>query len=415
MHRSSGAVAQGRRAGTICLTLSLLVISIGFLSVTGDADRDATMQELLIARLARLGSVLVAFSIAAAGIGLVGWKSLFQPGRVRIFALYALACAFSALFSAEPWLTAYRTLEVLLCVLLAALVTREQTPLRSFKFALFLIGLLVGTIWIGALIAPGRALQPIPGRTPYLHHMLYGVLPYVNPNTVGSRGGVLAVSGFIFALTAATRRWRLFAWLLFFLGVATVIASYSRMAFGALGITLLLMSILLKRWQYAAVMLLVLGILALAPGAFSALRTHMAQGREATANVDTWSSGRWSLWHQCFEKVESGGLGPLFVGNGLGVGLRYDEDLLVGHAHNSYIELMVDVGLFGLLLWFGLVVSCLWTFLRYCRGSRKARDTWALPLGVLLFLIILSVGASAMVHFGADTLLLVTMAGAKKH
>lgn len=82
-------------------------------------------------------------------------------------------------------------------------------------------------------------------------------------------------------------------------------------------------------------------------------------------NPDQWSTGRSQLWGHAFDKME----GHLLIGNGLGSfkSLMTDSernslsDRGVGDWHNQYIQIMVENGIVGLLLY-------LWLLLELFRG-----------------------------------------------
>ncbi len=127
-----------------------------------------------------------------------------------------------------------------------------------------------------------------------------------------------------------------------------------------------------RRVDTLAATFLAVAIAALAAG--STVIAYLERGEDADSLVTL--NSRTDLWTQALEKI---GQQPVF---GFGVGATrglFLADTGLGGGHNAVVNVAVDLGLLGLLVWLGLVLSVIIGFLR----SRRFPLDRALGLALL--------------------------------
>jgi exopolysaccharide production protein ExoQ len=109
---------------------------------------------------------------------------------------------------------------------------------------------------------------------------------------------------------------------------------------------------------------------------------------DALGRSDT-LSGRTTLWSSAFDSLGKHpwlgfGYGGFWVGNeGASNMIRADVGWMASHAHNGYLDLCLDLGIVGLILFLvGFCVNCAYTIARLRKGFSATR-LW--PLLFLMF------------------------------
>lgn len=131
---------------------------------------------------------------------------------------------------------------------------------------------------------------------------------------------------------------------------------------------------------------------------------QLLQGEAPTAQV-TSISLRWHAQRFGFEQwLERpwlgwgpGASGPLIAGSGE-VGLWNPVDGLLKHLHNSYLELLIQLGVIGLALWMSLAALMIWGVGDAIHHGRLSRDLGRFMLFALLYLAIWSLFNFRMVN-----------------
>jgi O-antigen ligase len=127
---------------------------------------------------------------------------------------------------------------------------------------------------------------------------------------------------------------------------------------------------------------------------------HLARGQE-DRSLDTFFSHRLTMWDHVLTDYRAS-----VVGRGYAAGFRYEDDLLVGNAHNSFVELYFNVGLLGVAAWLffiGTVYRRLYRLLR----SQTAIDYELISVAsVMIFLLLKALAATVFVYLDASMLIL---------
>jgi O-antigen ligase len=221
--------------------------------------------------------------------------------------------------------------------------------------------------------------QGIPGLT-YFHVVLFLGFHL----TVASVWFFPTFTGLALAIESFRRKnfeWRRFAALSGGIGCVVLCLTFSRMAWIALPVALVLLALIELRGRIRVAFIgLVFGLGALL------LSTQTVQNRIG------WGSGksdRFELWSMSLKLIESRpwtGVGwlhvqdasPLFLKSIYGE--RYKE-FFWGHAHNQYLEVLAGVGIPGFLIWLCWVLWPLWALINAASDTRHSSELRALARG----------------------------------
>ncbi|HUS42090.1 MAG TPA: O-antigen ligase family protein [Ilumatobacteraceae bacterium] len=316
------------------------------------------------------GSIDLMIALELATLALVGTWSLWRlvPSKPRIEPLmmlmwgYILTTAASALYSEFPMLALARAVELVIIGAVVQLVSSQGTVTTINRLLHGWVALISASIVVGLVyVAPTTAPQE-------------GRFTWLSVHSV-SAGSMLAVSvPVVFGLwLAAGRRpmpWP--RWVYAGMVIAQVAFLLLTRTRGSIGGTLVALAVM--AWLSSgrkARPELVLGSL-IAGGAFALafgrqILEFLTRG-ETVDQIGTFNRRTeiWSLaWESFLER-------PLFgLGFNSAKGVFFDETGL-GGAHNSVINVMIDVGLAGLIWWTLLVVSALVLLGRLLRRERRS-------------------------------------------
>jgi putative inorganic carbon (HCO3(-)) transporter len=166
-----------------------------------------------------------------------------------------------------------------------------------------------------------------------------------------------------------------------FLG-AVLIVTRSRSAWLGLAVGLAAMAWI--RWRRARWLLLAAGLAAVALVAYASLP---AAGLEVQTTGEITLAGRFEIWSRALYAVQD------FPWTGVGLGafrqvvhVLYPFFLLspntdVGHAHNVFLQVALDLGIGGLVAYLALLGGALWLCWRAVDRGRNARRWLALGVG----------------------------------
>ncbi len=327
---------------------------------------------------------------------------------VRIYMLYVLVAIIGAVFSVSPFLTLYRSVELVtaLAVVAGAYWVAGQDATGRIEAACywFLVAL-VASVWIGAAISPGSAL--IKPRTSPLPVQLVGVLPAMAANTVGARGMMLAVWSFarLVAQRRTGRRHRL-ALPMFLIGVITLVLAQYRTGYVAFIVGVAVVLGMRRRAVMVAGVLVVTAIIVWAPSVVETTEPYALRG-QSTEEARGLSS-RFDWWHDAIPVWKES---PI-IGRGLLTASRFEVLAVHGRKetsaiHSTWVEALVGTGVVGAGL---LVSSVLITLSRARRAAGSKTGGSILPLALLAVLLVRSITANALESFSFDFFLFLVIA-----
>lgn len=326
--------------------------------------------------------------------------TVLQMSAVLPFTLYFCSCILSVPFSAYPMLSLFKASEIGLVVLLCILgmTSAGGAPADFFHLNMKIVLLYNVIIWVEGLLFPHLAWIKLSGQTPLFGHALSGVFPVINGNTVGLFGAVLA-------LAYLPRLWEpglrgLCHVPVVLMGWASVVCSYSRSSLIGLVVAVACSLVLLRKYALGWALILCVALVATSGKVQTLLLEHLARGQE-DRSLDTFSSNRLEMWSHML-----GAYRTSVVGRGYAAGFRYDEDLAVGHAHNSLFELYFNVGLIGVAAWL-LLMGTVCSRLYYLWRTRVTIDPPLVAIvGVMVFLLVKATASTVFVYLDASMLIL---------
>ncbi len=295
-----------------------------------------------------------------------------QPGATLLivaFLAWATATSVWAVSSGTALTAAARYALNALLFLIACGVLRKRRD----------VAWVVGAFVAGAAVAAAYGLAVPPASTGSTDIARLG-------GTVGDPNAFAAVlvAGLPLAIAlAAGRRWspglRALGAAGATLSVAGIAFSLSRGGFVALIVVLVMGLVFAGRWR--AKLLLVVALIVLATGGYL-LATPAALQRVTSSNAGT---GRTDLWTVGLRMVADRPVLGVGAGNFADASIRYllrpgrlpRSDLIANTpkvAHNTYLEVLVDLGLVGALMFGGLIVLTLTCGMRAVRIFARQRD-----------------------------------------
>ena len=347
------------------------------------------------AALVRILSVAVAGVIVFI-IGLVERKEIIGqllrglPGLMFVYALVGLA---SALYSPFRALSVYKACEIIVDVSMIAFFLScypSRTDMKRWiDFNWFMVALFIALVWVGAILFPHRAFIHGVGT---LGVQISGVIPPMNPNGLGAFAAILIIISLSRTLHARDQNERMMYITSLTVGVITLVLAQARTSlFGGL-LAIIAVLLLNKRIKLIGFVALLLVIVIISSGLPSLLLRYAMRGQSTTLFYNL--SGRMFYWSFAWEKfLES----PIY-GYGLSAGTRYVVLAQVGRGvqstmHNSWLEVLVNVGIVGLIPVALAYVGTWWTLLRisFRPPAWFDRTVRMLSIEMIGLLIILSV------------------------
>jgi O-antigen ligase len=281
-------------------------------------------------------------------------RSLFR-GLIGALAIYSLVCAASTLWSVYPAWTLYKSLEYLVDVALIAAVLATvrsgQTYKSLFNWTWMLLGGLLVTFWVEAVVWPEEAWVPTNGL---LRVRLMGVVPVLDQNTVGEYAAYLAIVALSRLHFSTCRGERAYYRVVFAFGLITLFFSQTRVAIAGFLVAALLVLFFCKRTRLFS-FLVALGILILtvavllsttSVGNFLWAFWSRGETPEMLQNL----SGRlttWQLAWKIFLERPLMGYGA-YAGGRFVVVAKQQADPLGAGVLNSYVEVIVGTGIWAL-------------------------------------------------------------------
>ena len=279
---------------------------------------------------------------------------------VILFLFYSLYAGISTLYSPEPLQTAWKSFELVVVLMFGlslyqgcrnnpANVVSMTNALVYIMFALCLMSI------VGGVVAPEHAWREW-GLLGLGERSMAGVAPMINPNMLGQLGAIVFLIGIV-GWFNLKKTFRMGILLVIFTGLLTLILAYSRTSIIS---TIAILIILLVLMRKASLLTLASPFLAII-GMFFAdfFFGYLLRGQSTEQFISM--SGRIGMWESAIESWKEN---PWF-GGGFFVGHKYvqiDSGHFLATTDNTYIETLVNLGLFGFLIislfaFFLLVVS----------------------------------------------------------
>ena len=327
------------------------------------------------------------------------WLQTLFSGTLCVLAGYSLFSLASTAWSVRPAWTIYKSIEQLVdlaaisAVVVSVRSVHEYRKLASWTWVL--LGLLVASAWVGAIVDPsdglltGQNLGPLTVR-------LEGVMPGVDANTIGEICAILALVALSRVLNdpeAKPHR----GWYsgLFLASIVTLVFSQTRAAMAAFAIGACVLLLVTRRFALT----MALGTISTIGAAIALTFTNFGRTfseflmRGQSVEGMEGLSGRMDVWQASFEAF----LRRPWTGYGGFAGARFvvlpgiPSQGFASTAFSTYIDSLLDLGILGPLLIIIVLGSAVWFLYRATRGYHVAASDRPLSIEMLLVLTVIIV------------------------
>ena len=333
---------------------------------------------------------------------------VIKPPLVFMF-IFGCAAVVSSLYSSVTFYTAWKALEVVVLTLATAAILAAHQPYKSvdmaYKLTLTLLALVGISPWLWMVVDFNAVWMPSKGILPY---MLQGVIPPVNPNTLGALSAMVGIVLVVRYFRGGPRKNIYFLGALF--AIFTLILSSSRTSNAAFWVSILTFAYFDKRRKLFLGLLFGIGIV-LAVGVVREVVVAFIERGQSAGAMST-LSGRTVVWETAWEYFKQ----SPYIGHGFAAAGRFD--ILHGsrssHLHGSIFEVLVGVGLAGTIPW---LMVFIWTGIRLLRpiglnlahmGS-ELQSKRAELLAFLVYLVLRSTTTSQLAAHNMETMLLMCL------
>lgn len=347
-----------------CLLLLVFLSGMVFRERGLDEIQRSSIDAWALYRLTLMSIVALVLSVRLI-TGRTEWIRPLFRGLVGAMATYAVICVLSTAWSVFPEWTLYKSLEYLTDVAVIAGIAISVGSLYEysslFDWIWVLYGLLVCSVWVGAVLAPSVAFVPNAGIFGF---ELQGVMPALSSNGVGEMAAILGVVAF----TRLILKWSTTGaacWYGLLLGVSTLTLMLSQSRSAVMAFLSGVVVAAFHRNARLATLALIAVVLAafMFSGATQVAQTYMMRGQDP--ELFRGLSGRVGWWQYAWNEIQQRPwLGYGAYAGGRFVVLAQVGDQSTSSTHNSYIEVIIGCGIVGLLPFLIAVAGTWWQLAR---------------------------------------------------
>jgi O-antigen ligase len=326
-------------------------------------DQEATQAQPLDAwALLRIGPEMIVIAWLMARLyrrkDAVAWAGCMFRGLPGALTIFALVCCASSIWSVYPAWTLYKSLEYLLDVSVLAVALANIWTLEDyevlFDWTWAIFGAELAWVWLQVPLWPSDS---------FADARLRGMVPATGWNAVGQSGAIFAVIALCRLLPLSRRRTNTsFYALLFVFGFVSLLVSQTRNAVGGLLVAVIIVLILSGR-IFGVMATSVVSALALL---FTPLGTIVITYLQREQNAEAMKSltGRAEFWTYALQQFAGHpllGMGAYAAGRFF-IMTKLGTD--TGSLHSDWIELLVGVGLAGLIPFLAVLGGTWWFLVR---------------------------------------------------
>jgi O-antigen ligase len=327
------------------------------------------------------------------------WLEVLFSGSLGVLAIYSLLSVVSTVWSVRPPWTFYKSIEYLVDLATISAVVASVRSVREYrKFANWtwiLLGLLVASAWIGAIIDPADGLLSGENLGP-LTVRLEGVMPSVDANTIGEICAMLALVALNRLLNDPEAKHNR-GWYggLFSASLVTLVFSQTRAAMVGFVVGLAVMLFVTRRFALTATLGGISAIGAAIALTFTnfgrTFSAYLVRGQSAQELQGL--SGRLDVWQASFDAF----LRRPWTGYGGFAGSRFvvlpgiASQGYASSALSTYIDSLLDLGVWGPLLILVALAGAALFLLRATKGYYVAPSDRPLAVEMIVVLSVIIV------------------------
>ncbi|MBD2410733.1 polymerase [Nostoc calcicola FACHB-389] len=322
-------------------------------------------------------------------------KTLYILSKGISFYPIFIMAALSIIWSAEPSTTLKNSFTLINSSVFGMYFASRYSLKQQIHLLAWTFGIVIVSSFIFAIALPKYGIQSDLGSTTWR-----GV--FTHKNGLGGRMVISSIVFFILGYENKRHRWRWLFWTGFSLSILLLLLS------GSASSLLILFTIMLAfflfqvwRWPYEF-MIPTLVTIATVSQILYFLLSNGADVVFAAIGKDATLTGRTQLWPLVMDMIWKRpwfgyGYGGFWQGwNGESAYIWLNVGFPANHAHNGYLTICLDLGFFGLALFFlGFWRSYL-QGLTWVRLSKTAFDIW--PLLYMTYIILASLTESALLE-----------------
>lgn len=372
--------------------VTVLVVGL-FSSVLLTAQNQATFSVTAIdeSRFIRIGLLSFLCALSWLLFAVQGFHFARGGWALAMTFIFSLCAMTSFLYSSNPLLSLWKGFEVFAAASVFLAIASCLHELDDIDDVLRVIWLILLFLLLTALV--GGVLQP---RLAFVRQMLgqgshayefWGLFPRINPNSLTQFGAMVGVAGLIAFLYARGIITALTSCSVLFLGAITIYLGHSRTSL--LGFVIAAAAVFWFGKKRLAGLFIGAGAALVVLIAYASLQAYVFRGQSKAVFMSL--SGRTAFWPRVWEAFTES---PV-VGHGYYSGhraLTINELTLVSSVDNTYLEVLVDLGIIGCLILVAALM-CAGATLYACRPYRLSheiaerwRPTWLLMVGAFLLL-----------------------------
>ena len=357
-----------------------------------------------IVRLIRFVVIIAIFLISLSAILKLGKTRTPMGASAKWMIAYALFCMGSALYSIDPVITAWKSLEILSLVLASIYICSRINSWDSLQDVLNMLCLLivffcVSTL-VGALIAPSSALV-----FQTAGFSLRGLAPAINSNSVSQWGILLATITLAKVLSKHHSGTTTSLWLLFGLGMLVAVLGHSRTALFAGAVAIIVILIYGRHYKTATFTITTVIVVMLIGSLTESVTTYVTRGQDAELFLSM--SNRTYFWEKAINIWSER---PL-----LGYGFYSGQRVMLGWStvDSAYIEVALGIGIIGLVFFVAAPVSASLILLKSVpRKFMQEEHTaiWLQLMSILAIILLRSFTSTSFSGLHPNTILFVITA-----
>jgi hypothetical protein len=292
------------------------------------------------------------------------WVRSLSMGLVRTLVVYCAISAVSSAWSVYPSWTLYKSVEFFVDISVLAAIIAHVNSMEGFKslfdWTWMLMSCLMATVWMGVILWPDLAFSHDRGM---VGTQIVGVMPEISANGVGELSAVLAIVALSRILVrGGSRAGRGFYTLMFTCSLATMLMAQTRSALMAFVFAVAVLLFFSKRVGVTTFLIVIVALIVLQTSAADFMWKYFLRGQDQK-QFETLSgrTGWWSTaWQRYLER-------PL-TGYGAYAGGRFvalaEQSPSTSSLHNTYAEVLLGTGPFGLIPVIAALVGTWWLMLK---------------------------------------------------